>query len=619
MTADRRLYALVAAVALAASATSLRNGFVYDDVPVVEEDPRIRALSPGLLTMPYWAGDVRDRIYRPLTTASLALDRAAGGGSPFAFHLTNVLLHTVVCLLVFALARRVLDRGPGALVAALWFAVHPVHVEVVAGVVGRSELIAALGYLIAVLAWMAEGEEAARHPSGGRRAGLALLTLAGAAIGVGGKEHAITLPATLLLVDAWTAFRGGQRFGTVFRRHAILWAGVVAVAAGYLALRVAVLGTALGAGNIAAGLENLGIAGRAMVMAPALLVWARLMIWPVHLAADYSPNAFVPEPTLNVAHVAAAVLLVGCGLAAWALRRRTGGVTLGLAWFVITASVAANVAVPTGVLIAERVLYLPSVGIALVAGALWTLAHEALRNREAGRLVWPVTAVALVLLAARTLTRIPVWHDNDRFFTSLVRNAPDSYRSHWAIGGRAFERRDPRLGEREFLRAIQVYPGDAALIKELGEQYLSAGMWQPADRFLTVSWRIDSLRYDAAIQAVLARLKLGRPDSALALAEEALRRFPDVPTLLMGAGDAWLAKGQPLRALTYRRRMAFAFPGSWQYQHIAADGAARAGRCDEARRRADRAVQLAPDTATAPRRLRAMITEGPTCGIQSPS
>jgi len=490
-----------------------------------------------------------------------------------------------------------------------------VHVEVVAGVVGRSELLAAVGYLVAVLAWMAPGDPDADGPPPKLRAIPVVLVLAGTVLALGAKEHAITLPAALLLMDLWTAQRSGRRFAGVFRPHALLWAGVVTIAVGYLALRGAVLGAALSAGNIAAGLEHTGLGERLMIMTPALLVWLRLFLWPVHLAADYSPNAFEPVPLPGLPHVAAAALLVGLGLAAWGLRRRAPGVALGLAWFAVTVSVTANVVVPTGVLIAERVLYLPSVGIALVAGALWSLLAGRLAQRGRAGAVWPATALLLGVLAARSLMRIPVWRDNDRFFTSMIRNAPDSYRSHWATGARAFERRDARLGEREFLRGIEIYP-DPGMIKELGEQYLTAGLWAPADRFLTVSWRIDSLRYDAAIQAVLARLKLGQPDSALALAEEALRRFPEVPTLLMGASDAWLAKGRPLTALTYRRRMAYAFPRIWQYQHIASEGAARAGRCDEARWRAEKAVRLAPDSATAPRRLRAMLTNGPTCGVE---
>jgi len=602
-----RLYAIVATVAALASVTSLRNGFVYDDVSAVAEDTRIRVLSADLFGLSYWNSSVRDRIYRPATTISFAVDWRTGHGAPFVFHLTNVLLHTAVCLLVFGLARRVIGTTPAALVGALWFAVHPLHVEAVANVVGRAELLAALGYLTAVLAYLRDGDEAWRNTGGPRRAWLALAVLASAALGFGGKEHALTLPAALLLADAWAARQRGESFAGAFRRHAVLWCGVVAVAAGYLAARLAVVGTVAGGGSIAAGLGGLSAAGRAMVMTPGMVVWARLLVWPLRLSADYGPDAFVARTSFSPAHAAGAAVLIGAALLAWRLRRRAPAVLAGLMWFVVTASVAANVVVPTGVVIAERVLYLPSVGIAIAAGAIWAELR--------GRAVWPITVAALTLLAARSLTRIPVWHDGERFYAALVHDAPDSYRSHWATGARAFEQQRPAEGEREFLAAIRIYSGDAAVSQELGEHYLRAGLWGPADRLLSLAWRVDSTRVDAAVQGVVARLRLGRPDSALTLAQDALHRFPAAPTALMAVADSWSALGQPLRALTLLRQMAFAFPRTWQYQHLAAEGAARAGRCDEARRRAERAVALAPDSAQAPRRLRGMIADGPACGL----
>ena len=603
-----RAYLVVLAVGLAASVTSLRNGFVYDDAPAVADDTRIRTLAhpARLLAIPYWNDEVRDRIYRPLTTASFAADWAVGRGAPVAFHATNILLHLGVCALVFAIARRVLGPGPGALVAALWFAVHPVHVEVVANVVGRSELLAAIGYLLAVLAYAAEGDAAVLRPGGARRALLAAAALLGAAIAYGGKEHALTLPVMLLLADAWAAARERGRFARAFARHAVTWVGVLALAGGYLAARHAVLGTTFGGGSVGAGLEDLTAAGRAVVMAPVVLVWTRLLAVPLRLSADYSPDYFRPQVALTLAHAAGVAILAAAGFSAWVLRRRMPGVSAGIAWSAVTATVAANVVFPTGILTAERVLYLPSVGAALVVGAL----VGALRASA----VWTVVALALALLAARTLARIPVWRDGERFYAALVRDAPDSYRSHWATGARAFEQHRPREGETEYLRAIAIHPGDGAVLQELGERYLAAGMWGPADRFLTLAWRVDTLRADAAVQAVLARLRLGHPDSAAAFGDRALQVSPRAPTLLLATGDAWFALGKPVRALTYRRKMTFAFPRTWQFQYVAAQGAARAGRCDEARLRAERAEALAPAQG-APRLLRALIGDGPTCEV----
>ena len=612
-----RAYVLIGAVALAASLPSLRNGFVYDDVAAVQTDARIRSLAhpASLLALPYWNDAIRDRIYRPLTTASFAVDWAAGDGGAFPFHAVNLLLHVAVCLLVYRLARRVLGGGPGAFVAGLWFAVHPVHVEVFAGIVGRSELIAALGYLAAVLAYAAEAREVALARAGRRRAVLACLVLVAAAVAVGGKEHALTLPAGLLLADAWVAHVAATRVRDVFRRHALTWLAVLAIGAGFLAARAAVVGTAVGGGSIGAGLDHLTMAGRAIVMLPAMLVWLRVLLVPARLSADYSPNAFVPDPSLGIAHVAALVLIGALLAVAWRTRREIPGVAAGLAWFVVTASVAMNILVPTGVLLAERVLYLPSAGIALMVGAAWERLYVRAWPRFQAA-AWTMTAAVLVLFAARSLARIPVWHDGERFYSALIADAPDSYRAEWARGARAFEAQQPREGESHYRAAIRAWPFDPAVPQELGERYLAAGLFAPANQMLTMAWRLDSTRADAAIQAVLARLRAGQPDSAAALGDAALRVFPAAPTLLLATSEAWQALGQPVRALTLRRRVAYAMPDAWQGQHVAAEAAARADRCEEARWRANRAVALAPDSAVAARELRDRLNgSAPHCGL----
>ena len=204
--ASRSAYALALAVALAASVTSVANGFVYDDLWVIRDNPRVHTLADPveLVSAPLWPTTYRTNAYRPATTALFALDWAAGGGRPALFHATNVALHLLVVALVLALASRVLGPAAGGgLVAALWFAVQPVHVEAVANAVGLSELLAAAAYLGALLGYVADGEaaEAGRHGRG--RALLTVATLAAAAVAYGAKESAITLPVTLALADLW--------------------------------------------------------------------------------------------------------------------------------------------------------------------------------------------------------------------------------------------------------------------------------------------------------------------------------------------------------------------------------------------------------------------------------
>ena len=130
-------------------ATSLGNGFAYDDLPLIVENARVTTLLPPweYFGQSYWpAGG----LYRPLTAWLLALQWKLGGGAPWIFHATNVALHALVTGLVYLLARRMLAPAWAGL-AALLFAVHPVHVEAVANVVGSRELLCTALVLAAVL------------------------------------------------------------------------------------------------------------------------------------------------------------------------------------------------------------------------------------------------------------------------------------------------------------------------------------------------------------------------------------------------------------------------------------------------------------------------------------
>ena len=569
----------------------------------------LRAL-PSLLLAPYWTPSFETNQYRPATTVSFALEWAAGGGSPLAFHVTNVALNLVVVALVLALALRILPPA-GAVVAALWFAVQPVHVEAVANGVGLGELLTAVGYLGALLAYMADGDAAvADQPSRRRRAALALGTLGAAVLAYGGKESGITLPATLLLADFWQAGGDFREAGRRLRRHLVLWLGVAALALEYLAARWVALGPEFTGGAVAPGLAGTSLPGRVLVMAPAALVWLRWFLWPVRFSADYLPDAFVPDPHLGAAQLAGFAALAALAYAAWIARRRLPAVTAGLLFVAVAASVVANVVVPTGVVLAERLAYLPSAGVAIVAGALWS-------RLPRGRSLWPVTALLLALLGARTIVRGTVWRDPETFLAALRRDAPDSYRTHWAVGQEAFDRGRRAEGEREMLTAIRIRPDTPSLLDELGERYLEAGLFDPAAHYLLAAYARDSLRSGSVARGVFALLKGGHADSAVDVGTAALRRFPRAMRLLLVTATAELAAGRPRQALPLARRLVFAAGDTWESQQLAGLAAAEAERCDEARFRLERAVALAPAPATAPRRLLAQLGPGPGCGVRA--
>src|SRR5204862_509452 len=155
----------VALSGLGAFANSQGNGFVLDDLSIIVSNPLIRSLSnlPRIFSSHYWYPELQSGdLYRPLTVATYALNYAAGGLNPWGYHAVNVLLHMACSCLVFLLFNRLLASTTAAGFAAVLFAVHPLHTEAVASVIGRAELLAA-GSVLAALYLHSDGGDRLRQ------------------------------------------------------------------------------------------------------------------------------------------------------------------------------------------------------------------------------------------------------------------------------------------------------------------------------------------------------------------------------------------------------------------------------------------------------------------------
>ena len=162
---------------------SVQNDFILDDYAIVATNPAIRTINPVQnLTTPYWGKRSTAGIYRPLTILSFSFEYPLWHRWPGGYRLTNLLIHAINGFLVFILARRLLQSLGGALLAGAIYLVHPVHTEPVVGLVGRSELLAAMFFL---LAWLLFRQ---------RRTGLCIVAFF---LSLLSKENAIAFPAVI--------------------------------------------------------------------------------------------------------------------------------------------------------------------------------------------------------------------------------------------------------------------------------------------------------------------------------------------------------------------------------------------------------------------------------------
>ena len=179
--------ALVALVAFAVFTNTLSHQFVYDDNSVIVENPRVHQLTNWreIVTSPWWPRG----LYRPVTSLTLAANWTLDPGEPSGFHLVNVLLHAIAAALVAVLGARLMGM-PGGLAAGLLFAVHPVHVEAVANVVGRAEVLATVFALVAALAYLRFGDLTGTPEGTPLRRGLAAAgTITGTVLALGPRSR----------------------------------------------------------------------------------------------------------------------------------------------------------------------------------------------------------------------------------------------------------------------------------------------------------------------------------------------------------------------------------------------------------------------------------------------
>jgi protein O-mannosyl-transferase len=452
-----RLMALcVLVVAVLVFAPSLWNGFAYDDNWIIALDGRIHDLSmaPRIFVQSYWPNpDIG--LYRPLASLSYAIDWAIAGDDPMWFHAVNVLWNAAACVLSFLILASLVST-PAALAGALVFAVHPVHVEAVANVVGRAEVMAGFFSFATFLIWL-------RGRPGQPLSRKRLCVAAGCySLAMLSKESAIMIPVLIVLLDAARGEFGVSNWKAWLARHARTGAVLGAVAGGFLLLRGAVLG---GVGPRELDLLFDVAASPGPRILTALQAWPhflRLLVFPVTLLSDYGPPLIMPAMTITSMAAAGALILGALVLGGLlGLDRGRGQLACVLLFLPVALLPVSNLVVPIGVLIAERALYLPSFALSLaVAFGLNALPHRHLKGALA------VVGIVVVLFAARSVHRIPAWDSTASIFEALRQDRPDSFRLQWYDARIAVEAEDTVVALRRYADAIQTWPYRKSVVVE---------------------------------------------------------------------------------------------------------------------------------------------------------
>jgi tetratricopeptide (TPR) repeat protein len=473
---DRAAPLVLVLLAFLVCRPGLGNRFVQDELPLLLMNDAVHTLEAPqvFFTTPYWHDPFPPALYRPLATASLAVQWSAGQGSPVTYRWVSAGLLALAAIALFRLARLLLPSGP-ALAAAGLFLVHPVHVEAIALGVNQGEILVALLSSLAVLWYL----ERRRHGTLGlgAAAGIAALYL----LAVLFKENGLVLPLFLLAAEAVLVTDPRPRAARLASLRPF-YLGLGLVAAVFLAIRTAVLGGDV-AGTFAAGaLTGAGATGRALTMLGVVPEWVRLLFWPSELQADYGLREIVPAAAMAGRQWLGLALIAGWAALLWVVRRRLPVAAFALLWIPIALLPVSNLLIPTGVVLAERTLFLATAGAALLVGAMlaqiWVAGRRPVPAMAAGIIVVALLALGL----ARSRERLTVWRNQETLLRQTVVDAPKSFAAHLALArfledsGRAAE------ATQAYRRAVAIMPAQIEQDRLLAEQNRLAGRCRPARR-----------------------------------------------------------------------------------------------------------------------------------------
>ena len=456
---------------------SIFGGFVQDDNKVIVGDPEmgtVRALA-STWTRPYYWREVEKSVYRPVTSFSFYLNSLITGKEAWGFRLGNVLIYVFMCWLVFEVMTKITDKKR-AFWGALIFAVLPIHAEVVNNIVGRAEMLSLGFLLLAVL------------KNFGGKWDLSALFLVLAMLS---KETAVVgIPILLYLI--WTR-KGKERWpASIFVMMALI---------GFVALRVVVLG-GLGFGNNATMVENplkfVEADTRIRTAIGLIPVGIGKIIAPVNLSYDYSFNQIKPVESWGDWRVVVGFLMIvsSVGSLLFESLRKNRFWIVGMMMFWGPVLITGNLLFPIGTIFGERLWFLPSLGVVMIA-ICWfevrkrrsrpSVPRVQVRIRSVRHFACPsvptiLAIVVVTIFAGRTWVRNLDWLSQERLFFHDAIYAKDSVLAQNNKAAMHLKKRELEKAKMTMEIADRIYPKYPELLNNWGLYFAWTGNKEEAKK-----------------------------------------------------------------------------------------------------------------------------------------
>jgi Flp pilus assembly protein TadD len=393
-----------------------------------------------------WAFTAHVPYWHPLTWISHLLDVEWFGPDPGAHHLVNVALHLLNTALVFRLLERATSRAWPALGVAALFAVHPLHVESVAWIAERKDLLSTSFVLIAIMLYVWHTRSPRWWVYGAMCVAFACSLMS--------KPTFVTLPAWLLLFDVWPLKRDGRpREWLLEKLPLVVMSAAVALA------------TMIAQSNVGtmAGTERLPGSARVFNAIASYAAYLRKTLWPTDLAAFYPYPTTAMHPLTVTLELAAGIAISG---AAIHLRRRHPYLLFGWSSYLVTLVPVIGFIQVGNQAMADRFTYVPLIGV--FVAAIWAIA-EGVAHRPRWAAVAAICVAAVVVMSAWTArAQVMTWADSQAMWAQVVRVNPNSFYAHSALGAALERKGEFQAAMREQQEALRLRPDDPDTRNEVG-------------------------------------------------------------------------------------------------------------------------------------------------------
>ena len=566
----------LALAVLAAYAPVWRAGFItYDDPAYVTANPHVQGgLTWAGLIWAFTTGHAGN--WHPLTWISHMLDFQLYGMNPAGHHLTSVALHLANSILLFLLLQRMTKAmWPSALVAAL-FALHPMHVESVAWVSERKDVLSALFWILSIWAYVRYVDECKVQSA--KRKVLYGLSIVLFALGLMAKPMLVTLPFVLLLLDYWPLQRRQTPIAGLFIEKTpffILSAGSCAVT--FLAQ--------LKGGSVMP-LARLPLGPRLANVPVSYVRYVAKTFWPAHLAIFYPMFKW---PVWDIAGATVLLLLLS-GLALWRVRAQPW-LAVGWLWFLGTLAPVIGIIQVGTQSMADRYSYLPSIG--LFIAVVWAARDwGVLPGARAPAILGGLAAAICLVLTARQAT---FWENSETLFLHAIQSTKDNYVAYDSLG-RCAEIKGQTNEAIDYMEtAVRIQPKFTRSLNDLGRVLLGTDRIDEALTHLQKAVSLDPGFADARYNLGYALLAKGRVGEALDQFQAQVNLQPADFKAQNNMGTVLLQNGLAGDAIAYLQKAAEIKPADAGAHYLLGNALFRTGRVAEAIRHYEKAIELSPD------------------------